>query len=69
MEKIKAYNDYNNILLDIQKVIPPIYRPSVVRINIDLQEYTLYRNGTLFNKDKRGASEPKLYKIELDFEE
>lgn len=68
MEKITAYNNFNNTLLDFEGVVKPRYRPGIANIIINTTEYHLYRNGTIFtpNVPKKGGdaeNEKKCYII------
>lgn len=60
MEQIARYNEMNNIILDVQNVFLPIYRPSKKRIILNLDEIKLVKRGNLYFKDdgtKKGRGE------------
>jgi hypothetical protein len=58
MDKITAYNNFNNTLLEFEGVVKPRYRPGIANIKINVEEYKLYRNGNIFTLDppKKGGN-------------
>lgn len=59
MDKIEAYNFYNNILLAAEKVVMPIDRPSKVRITLNYEEFKLYRTGDMYSQFKDKSKSKK----------
>ena len=52
MEQIARYNQLNDILLEVEHVFLPLYRPSKKRIILNLDEIKMLRIGDLYFKEE-----------------